>query len=36
MKCVICHGENIEIREVNEEIKAEQDIVFFPLSVLVW
>ncbi|MBI2865392.1 MAG: YgiT-type zinc finger protein [Chloroflexi bacterium] len=32
MKCVVCHGDDIEAREVNEELKVGSDIVFVPMS----
>lgn len=32
MKCVICHGEEIRIREVNEEISLGADIVHVPVK----
>lgn len=33
MKCVICHGEDIEVLEVKEEFKVGNDIVFIPIKV---
>ncbi len=33
MKCVICNSPNIEIREVEEEIQIENDIVLIPVKV---
>ncbi len=35
MKCVICHGEDIEIKEVKEELYYNNDIVYVPVKVLV-
>lgn len=35
VKCVICKGEEIELREVTEEIKIENDVVLVPVKVLV-
>ncbi|MDP2280051.1 MAG: YgiT-type zinc finger protein [Nitrospirota bacterium] len=32
MKCIICHGEDIKVREVNEEITVGSDIVHVPVS----
>lgn len=31
MKCVICQGEQIELRDVDEEIKFDSDIVLVPI-----
>jgi YgiT-type zinc finger domain-containing protein len=28
MKCVVCHGENIEVREVKEPIEVGSDLVY--------
>ena len=33
MKCVVCHGDEIEPREVYEEILADPDIVQFRVTV---
>lgn len=33
MKCVICHGENINEKEVLEEIKIRNDIIFVPIKI---
>jgi len=33
MKCVICHGEEIQIREVQEELNFENDIVRVSIKV---
>ena len=33
MKCIICHGDQIEPREVSEEFSAGQDIVCFNVTV---
>ena len=35
MKCVICHGTEIEKKKVNEEYIIENDIVYIPINVLV-
>lgn len=35
VNCVICKGEEIELREVTEEIKIENDVVLVPVKVLV-
>jgi hypothetical protein len=35
MKCIVCHGEDIALREVTEEIKRSSDVVCVPVSVLV-
>ena len=35
MKCVICHGNTIQMRDVQEEFKVGHDIVYIPLRVLV-
>ena len=31
MKCIICHGEDIQVNEVKEEIKIGDDIVYIPI-----
>ena len=28
MKCIVCHGEDIQVTEVKEEIKVDNDIVY--------
>ena len=33
MKCLICHSDNIEIRNVKEEISIGNDIIFVPVEV---
>jgi YgiT-type zinc finger domain-containing protein len=33
MKCVICQGEEIEVRELMEEVKIENNIIFVPVSI---
>lgn len=33
MNCVICHGKEITVLEVEEEIRVGQDIVFVPIRV---
>jgi len=35
MKCIICHGEDIQVTEVKEELRVENDIVYVPIRVLV-
>ena len=35
MKCVICHGEDIKIKEVNEELHYNNNIVYVSVKVLV-
>jgi YgiT-type zinc finger domain-containing protein len=35
MKCIICHGTEIEKKKVNEETIIENDIVYIPVDVLV-
>ena len=33
MKCVVCHGEQIEVRKVIEEISSGSDVVRFEVNV---
>ena len=35
MKCVICKGSDIELKIVDEQIKAGRDIVLVPMNILV-
>ncbi|GAI86877.1 unnamed protein product, partial [marine sediment metagenome] len=35
MKCVICHGEDIKIKEVKEELYYNNNIVYVLVKVLV-
>lgn len=35
MKCVICKSDNLHLRNVDEEIKLDTDIVLLPLNILV-
>jgi len=35
MKCVVCHGEDIRTKEVNEELRYDNNIVYVPVKVLV-
>ena len=35
MKCVVCKSSDIRMKMVEEEIRAEQDIVLVPIEVLV-
>ncbi|MFO7667189.1 MAG: YgiT-type zinc finger protein [Desulfobacterales bacterium] len=33
MKCIICHGDNIQVKEVKEEIFLGNDIVHIPIKI---
>jgi hypothetical protein len=33
MKCVICHGENIRVADVRQEIILDNNVVYVPISV---
>jgi YgiT-type zinc finger domain-containing protein len=33
MKCVVCHGEQIQMSDVREELKIANDIVYVPVKV---
>ena len=33
MRCIICHGEDIQVTEVMEELKVGNDIVYVPIRV---
>ena len=35
MRCVICHGEDIKIKEVKEELHYNNNIVYVPIKALV-
>jgi YgiT-type zinc finger domain-containing protein len=35
MKCVICHGEDIRVRDVHEEFTVGNDVVYVSVKVLV-
>lgn len=35
MKCVICHGEDIRLKKVQEELAAGNDVVYMAVKVLV-
>ena len=35
MKCVVCKSSDIQMKKVEEEVKAEKDIVLIPIEVLV-
>lgn len=35
MKCVVCKSTDIEKKQVEEEIRVQNDIVLFPMAVLV-
>ena len=33
MKCVICHSEDIEIKEIREEFAVDNDIIYVSISI---
>ena len=33
MRCIICHGDKIEVMEVREELKLENDIVYVSIAI---
>jgi len=33
MKCIVCHGEDVQAREIKEEIRVENDIIYVPLHI---
>ncbi|MBI4639688.1 MAG: YgiT-type zinc finger protein [Candidatus Tectomicrobia bacterium] len=33
MKCIICHGEDIKVTDVKEELKIKNDIVYVPIQI---
>ncbi len=33
MRCIVCHGEDIPITEVNEELHRKNDIVYVPIRI---
>jgi YgiT-type zinc finger domain-containing protein len=33
MKCLICHGEDIPVTEVREELRVENNIVYVPVRI---
>lgn len=33
MKCVVCHGEDIQLKEVMEELSVRADIVYLPIQI---
>ena len=35
MKCVICHGDNIQAKDVNEELTVGNDVVYVSVKALV-
>jgi len=35
MKCVICHGDNIQMKDVLEELKIGEDVVYVSVKALV-
>ena len=32
MKCIICHGEDIRVAEVREELKVGDDVIYVPIQ----
>ncbi len=32
MNCVVCHGQDIEVREVKEEVRLDQDLNYVPIQ----
>lgn len=35
MKCVICHGDDIQLKDVHEEVRIGNDVVYVSVRVLV-
>lgn len=33
MKCIICHGDNIQMTMIQETLKIENDLVYVPISI---
>jgi YgiT-type zinc finger domain-containing protein len=33
MKCVICHGDQIALTEVNEEIRVDSNVIYVPIRI---
>jgi YgiT-type zinc finger domain-containing protein len=33
MKCIVCHGEDIPVTEVKEELRRKNDIVYAPIRI---
>ncbi len=33
MTCIICHGENIQVTTVQEELKIDLDVVYVPIQI---
>jgi YgiT-type zinc finger domain-containing protein len=33
MKCLVCHGEDIPVTEVREELRVENNIVYVPIQI---
>ncbi len=33
MKCIVCQGEEIEVKEVMEEVRIDDNIVFVPVTI---
>ena len=36
MKCVVCHGEEVQVGEIKEEVRVENDIIRVPLHIPVY
>jgi len=35
MKCIVCHGQDVRLADVREQLKIGQDIVYVPIQTLV-
>ena len=35
MKCIVCKGSDIELKAVDEQIRAGRDIILVPMNILV-
>lgn len=35
MKCIVCHGQEIQVQEVREEIQLGDDVVYVPVEIAV-
>ena len=33
MRCLICHSPDIEIKQINEEVNSNSDIIYIPISI---
>jgi YgiT-type zinc finger domain-containing protein len=33
MRCLICHSPDIEIKQINEEVHSNSDIIYIPISI---